>query len=241
MFISDMIFKRLISALWRRQRQRERLDEVAVDAEADAQPIVERLDVDVGAAVTQRLADDLADELHHGRLVVEVDLGDGLGNQTLIVLGGEGGDDVVDVGGRAVHLLDERGDGLLVGCLPGEALTRGRFDLLSPRCRRIGGVQHDQAVFLTDRHHLVDAGDLLGEAGDDLLVEFHDRDVGDRYLADRSDGRRQLDTADAMTIQERCAELEQVAVGVSQCPGKRLGIELPALDERLADRGALVR
>ena len=172
----------------RRQRERERLDEVAVDAEPDAQPIVEWLDVDVGAAVAQRLADDLADELHHGRLVVEVDLGDGLGHQSLVVLGGEGGDDVVDVGGRAVHLLDERRDRLLVGGLPGEALARGRFDLLSPRRRRIGGVQHDQAIFLTDRHHLVLAGDLLGEAGDDLLVELHDRDVGNRYLTHRSDG-----------------------------------------------------
>ena len=159
----------------------------------------------------------------------------------LVVLGGEGSDDVVDVGSRAVHLLDERRDGLLVGGLPGEALTRGRFDLLTPVRRRIGGIQHDQAIFLADRHHLVGAGDLLGKAGDDLLVELNDRDVRDRYLTHGGDGRRQLDTADAMTIQERRAELEQVAVGICQCRGKCLGVELPTLDERLADRRTLVR
>jgi hypothetical protein len=104
-----------------RQRQRERLDEVAVDAEPDAETIVERLDVDVGAAVAQRLADDLADELHHRRLIVEADLGDRLGGMwRCSSSAAKDGDDVVDVGGRAVHLLDERRHRLLVGGVPHE-------------------------------------------------------------------------------------------------------------------------
>ncbi len=105
---------------------------MTVDAEADAQPVVERFDVDVRAAVAQRLADDLADQLHDGRLIVEVDLGDRVGDLTLVVLGGERRDDVVDVGRRAVHLLDERRHRLLVGRLPRETLAGRRLDLLAP-------------------------------------------------------------------------------------------------------------
>ncbi len=59
-----------------RQRQRERFDQVTVDTEPDTQPVVERLDVDVRAAVTKGLADDLADELDDRCLIVEVHLGE---------------------------------------------------------------------------------------------------------------------------------------------------------------------
>ena len=61
-----------------RHREAERLDEVTVDAEPDAHVAVERLDVDVGGAVAQRLTDDARHELHDRRLVVEADLGDGV-------------------------------------------------------------------------------------------------------------------------------------------------------------------
>ena len=117
-----------------RQREAERLDEVAVDAEPDAQAVVERFDVDVRAAVAQRLADDAAHQLHDRGTVVEADLGDRLGGLAGVVLGGERGDEDVDVGGRAVHLLDERRDRLVVGRLPHELLAGDLLDHL-PACR----------------------------------------------------------------------------------------------------------
>ena len=58
-----MILRRLIERGVDADRQLERLDEVTVDAEPDAQPVVERLDVDVRAAVAHGLADDPVDEL----------------------------------------------------------------------------------------------------------------------------------------------------------------------------------
>ncbi len=49
----------------------------AVDAVADAQVVLQRLDVDVGGALLERLAEDLVDEVHHrGLLVVLVQHGD---------------------------------------------------------------------------------------------------------------------------------------------------------------------
>ena len=80
----------------RRQRQAERLDEVTVDAESDAQTVVERLDVDVRRPVAQRLADDLRDELDDGGLVVEADLRHRLGDRLLAVFAGERRDEVVE-------------------------------------------------------------------------------------------------------------------------------------------------
>jgi hypothetical protein len=223
-----------------RQRQRERLDEVAVDTEPDPEPVVERFDVDVRAAVAECLADDLGDELHDRGLVVEADLGDRLGGQTLVVLGGERGDDVVDVGGRAVHLLDERRHRLLVGGVPHEALTGGRLDLLAPPRRRVGGVQQCRAVVLGDRHHLVGASDLFGELGGHLLVELHDRDVGHGHLARGGHGRSEFVAADAVMAEQQRDELEQVAAG-----GRRHGVEgllgeMPTGDQRPTDRVALV-
>ena len=67
-------------------------------------------------------------ELHHRRLVVKADGGDGFGGVLLLVLVGERRDQLVDVGRRAEHLLDERGDGLVVGGLPEELLPRGGLD-----------------------------------------------------------------------------------------------------------------
>ena len=75
MFMPLMILRRLIERVVHGHRQLDRLDELTVDAEPDAQLVVERLDVDVAGAVAHRLADDAAHELHHRRLVVEADLG----------------------------------------------------------------------------------------------------------------------------------------------------------------------
>ncbi len=120
--------------------------------------------------------------------VVEADLGDRVGGLTGVVLGGERGDEQVDVGGRAVHLLDERRDRLVVRRLPHELLAGDLLDHLAPRRRRVGGVEHDHPALVGDRHHLVLAGDLFREAGDDLLVER--RRCSSRRRAHRTPWRR---------------------------------------------------
>ena len=98
MFMPLMIFRRLVERGVDADRQAERLDEVTVDAEPDAQLLVERLDVDVARAVAHGLADDAVHELDDRRLVVEADLG-GLGRDPgLVVLEVERGDEPVDVG-----------------------------------------------------------------------------------------------------------------------------------------------
>ena len=56
MFMPAMILMRLTSAGPIVRGQGEDVVQRAVDAEADAQPVVLRLDVDVGGAVAQRLA-----------------------------------------------------------------------------------------------------------------------------------------------------------------------------------------
>ena len=117
----------------RRQWKAERFDEVAVHSEADAQPVVEWLDVDVRRSVTQRLAHDASHQLHHGGLVVEADRRNRLGFLTLDVFGVERAEDLVEVRGRAVHLLDHRRDRCVVGRLPDEALAGGGLDDLTAR------------------------------------------------------------------------------------------------------------
>ena len=62
----------------RRHRQLDGLDQLTVDAVPHPDVAVERLDVDVGGAVAQRLTDDPRHELHHRRLIVEADLVDGV-------------------------------------------------------------------------------------------------------------------------------------------------------------------
>ncbi len=84
------------------------------------------------------------------------------------------------------------------------------------------------------------AGDLFGEPGDDLLVELHERCIGHRYLADRSDRLGQLRPSDAVVAEQLGSELQQVAVGLFERLGEFLGVELAALEECLSDRVALV-
>jgi len=158
----------------------------------------------------------------------------------LLVLGREARHNVVDVGGRAVHLLDERRHGLLVRGLPHELLTGGRLDLLATPRRRVGCIEQDRAIRLGDRHHLVGTSDVLGELRDDLLVEFGHRDVGDGDLAHRCDGCSKFVAADAVVAEQERDELEQVAVRGRRHRVERLLRQLAARDQPLADRVALV-
>ncbi len=97
MFMPLMILRRLVNAGCALERKAERLDEVTVDAEPDAQLLVERLDVDVGRTVAHRLADDAADELDDRGLVVEADLGGDRCSLALIVADLEDLDESVDL------------------------------------------------------------------------------------------------------------------------------------------------
>ena len=223
-----------------RERQAERFDEVTVDAEPDAQAVVERFDVDVGAAVAQRLTDDPVDQLDDRGTVVEADVGQHLGGDALLVLAGELRDQDVDVGRRAVHLLDVRRDGLLVGRLPHELRARDLLDHLPAGRRRIGGVEDDHAALVGDRHHLVLAGDVLGESADDLLVERLDARVGDGDSAGDRNGGGQVVASDSVLRQQSLTEAQQIAVRLLQRRREAFGVEMAGLHQGLPGGHALV-
>ena len=91
----------------------------------DADPVVLRLDVDVGGAVAQRLGDDLLDDLHDGAssaptlLVRRRDLAGPVDR-------GEGRDVVVHVGEGPVGVVDDPSD-LGLGCEREPHLAPGRL------------------------------------------------------------------------------------------------------------------
>ncbi len=130
MFIADMIFKRLTSGLWADIGNADRLDQLTVDAVPDTDFLVERLDVDIGGSVAQRLADDARHQLHHRRLIVEADRVDGFFGGLAGCVGLlERGHEATDVGVGTPELLGVGGDGLRVGGeplepLPGRCLRR---------------------------------------------------------------------------------------------------------------------
>ncbi len=67
------------------------------------------------------------------------------------------------------------------------------------------------------------------------------RDVGHRYLADRTDDLRQLVASDAVMAEQRGAELEQVTVGlVEHRVASFSASSWPLCEQRLPDRVALI-
>jgi hypothetical protein len=69
MLMSAMIFSRLMTPAWIAARRAHDLVQHAVDAEADAQVVLGRLDVDVRRAVLDRLGDEQVDELDDRRVL----------------------------------------------------------------------------------------------------------------------------------------------------------------------------
>ena len=241
MFMPLMIFKRLLSAGMHADRQAERLDQVTVDAEADAQPLVERLDVDVGRAVAQRLADDAADQLDDRRLIVEAHLGGGGGNLALVVADLEGLDQALDVVVGAVGAVDEGADRRRVGNGPAHRPARCGLDCRAACRARVGGDDDELAVLLGDGDHAVGADDLLVE---EVLGVLRKRDrlrVERGDLGDLGDRLGQLGTTDAEPAEHDVGELQQVAVGGRQGDRQVLDGELLAVDQQLADAHALGR
>ena len=158
-----MILRRLVKRRVGAERQAERLDQVAVDAEPDAHLLVERFDVDVGRAVAHRLADDAADQLDDRRLIVEADLGGDRCRLALIVADLEDLDQTLDLVVGAVGAVDERADGRRVGDGPANGSTGGGLDGATARRARVGGDDDDRAVLFGDADHAVGADDLLVE------------------------------------------------------------------------------
>ena len=68
MFISAMILMREVMAAWSRRGRRLLVVEDAVDAVADAQRVLERLDVDVGGLGVDGVLDEEVDQPDDGRL-----------------------------------------------------------------------------------------------------------------------------------------------------------------------------
>ena len=78
MFMSAMTLMRLTRAAGHARRQLQHLVQRAVGADSDAQPVVLRLDVDVGRTVAHGLLEDHVDDLDDRRVLVDFD-DDGLG------------------------------------------------------------------------------------------------------------------------------------------------------------------
>ena len=196
--------------------------------------------MDVRRPVAQRLADDPLHELDDGRLIVEVDVGDGLRGVTLLVLTGERGDERVDVRRRPVHLLDVRGDRLVVRGAPRELATDGGFDTLAASGRRVGGVDDERTVLRTDREHLVGACRALVDLADDVGVELDVRGLRDRHLTDAGDRVRHLVATDPVLLQQDVAELQQVLAAVGDRRLEPIGGQMPRLGEHHGDGRALL-
>jgi len=204
---------------------------MAVDAESDAQFVVERFDVDVGGAVAQRLADDAVDQLDDGRLVVEVDLARSGGDSLLLVEVLDRLHEPIDVGVGAVHRVDEGAHRGGVGKHVLDRTAGCAVDLGAAPRRRVDTQHHQRCAVLGDgdgevaTHHCFVEHALEVVGNDDALG------LGGRHAGHLRHGHRGDVPFGAEAADDEVDEREQVAIGLRQAERQVLCGEVAAVDE----------
>ena len=190
---SDMIFTRLMTPATMRLRDRRRLDEHAVDAEAHAQLGALGLEVDVRGALLDRLGDDLVDELDDRRSSADSRRSTiSAGPPSLEVLVERRSDSTTS--SRRVMRLMSAGDVLAAGDRGADLEARHDRDVVDRQ--DVGGVGHRD-----EQRALVDVGDrdglvALGGGGAEEVGGGH----VDREL-------RQVEVVEAVALGDGAGEL----------------------------------
>jgi hypothetical protein len=197
--------------------------------------------VDVARAISHGLTDDAVDKLHHGRLIVHIDLGRGGDAGPLIIRDLERLDEPVDIGVSAVSAIDERAHRREVAHEPTNRPSGRRLNGCPPMRRRVSAEHDHRLAVERDRNRLMGADDAFVEHRHHLGVELDALGVRRRDPQDLADRQRQFLAAAGKPTERQLRELEQVAVGQLQDRGQRLGRQLVAVDEQLAHLHAFRR
>ena len=208
----------------------------AVDAIADAQVVLVRLDMNIAGPLVQRLQEYLVDQLYDRCLLGHL-------QQVFAVLGGLGNHPEA-VG--AHHLVDGVAADAEVGLYElGDLVGRReyRFDLQpchqpqlveGVQVERVGGGHRQRVVVAPDGNDLL-AEDQFGRQGLQRLgVELHRRQVDRRDRQLLPDDLQQLFLADAAHFQQRPVEAQALGLAEVLGPGKVLGAHKPLFQQHFS-------
>jgi hypothetical protein len=197
-------------------RHRRRVEDDAVDAEANAHVVPARLEVDVGGAAAHCVGDHRVHELDDGRLVRRLAQLDDLGLGLL-------GLDLADRPLERAELLDQGVDVLRGGDRAAHLVARGHRDVVEgEQVGRVGG-GHEQRP-------LGQEGDRHGAVAASLLAVDHARGA----LVDVE--RVQVDVIEVVSLGECLRELPGVDdPGLDQGLAERTPVTAPVLDDPLDD------
>jgi len=219
----------LVDALW----QRDLLQD-AVDAVAQAQRALERLDVDVGTVHADRFGDDQIDEADHAGLL-------GLDRDVVIFL----------ILRHRLGFGDEQVDGLRAESVE---VGQGHRDVALGAEHEIdAGVEHhaqavdrgqvrhaargelEDAVLESQRHDAVAQGNLGGDLVDGLLLDLKIADVVERDAAGFGEGLEQIGFIDDGLLDQQPVDALERQGGAPLDLAELVKGEQAAFDEFLGD------